>query len=554
MGIAGFNIGARALQAYQIAMQITGNNIANADTEGYSRQKTTFTATQPTVYAYGAVGTGVEVGDISRIRDSYLDLQMYRERSAMYKWQEKQDMLKQVELYFNEPSDAGLSNLMASFWNSWYALANNPEDQTNRVSLIQQSLQFSSTINDIDSKLNQLRLNLDEEIENKVSYINSLSTQIAQLNNQIVSREADGNKANDLRDKRGILLQEFAQLTDFTYNEQKNGACSIFIAGRALVWNSDVVELKTETNPQNELSLADIKWVDTDEILTISSGSIGGLLYARDTIIPEYADNLDTMCNTLIKEVNELHLSGHGLTELTSLVSDNAVDDADTALVSAGLPYTPQAGTFTINVKDAAGTITATSITITAGTTLNQLATQIDGLADISATVTSTNKLNLTAPNGVTFSNDTTNLLLALGLNTFFSGNDASNMTVNSVVQNNTSLIAAAQSSNPGDNSNARAIAALKDSLILGNGTKTIDNYYNADIIGGLGVESNEAMRMSDNQELIVQQLTNRIDEVSGVSLDEEMTKLIKYQQSYEAAAKYLVIVQQMLDTLLNVI
>lgn len=555
-----FKIGTSALQAFQTVMQTIGHNIANANTSGYNRQEVKLISSKPDITPYGIRGTGVEVGTIRRVKEEYIDLQIQKENRELGKWQVREDNLEQLELYFNEPSESGLSYLMSEFWNSWQNLANDPESYTSRAVLIQQSLTLTNTINNIDSKIDQLRLDIDNIIRTRVDEINNFATQIASLNSEISSYETGGKIANDLRDQRDYLVNQLSKIINVITHELSNGSLAISISGKSLVWHTDTTHIIVEPNTSSSLNLVDVKWEDTREIISPSNGELNGLLYSRDTIIPSYKAKLDLLANRMIEEVNRVHTSGIGLTGFTSLVADNDVDDINADLndsTSTGLAYTPVTGSFEINVKEeSTGNIVTTTVDVLDGVTdsLQDLSDYINiNVANVSSSIIN-GRLTLTADSGYTFTftNDTSDVLLALGLNTFFSGNDASNITVNSVIQNDPSLIAAATTHNPGDNSNALSIASLKDTLTMSNSTATFDDFYQSDIIGAIGMDVKEASMMVDTQELVLEQLNNRRDEVSGVSLDEEITLLIQFQHAYEAAAKYLDIVGQMLDTLMN--
>lgn len=455
----GITIGGRALSAYQAAMDIIGHNIANANTEGYSRQRATLAATPPDMFTCGAIGTGVEVSDVRRIRDAYLDLQKYTELGTLGQWEMKDDALRQLEVYFPEPSDTSLNNLLSNFWQAWSDVANSPDDQISRVNLIQQSLLLTDSINNTRSKMGQCRENIDELIQSKVDEVNSLTSQIAVMNGQILSAETSGHEANDLRDKRDLLVSQLSKIIDFSLNEQADGTYAISIAGRPAVWAKQTSEIEAIPDGSNG-NLVALQWQDTDEPITPLNGELAGLLYARDTSIPAYITKLDALVANLISEVNSLHDNGYDLNGAAVLGQDWA---------------------------------------------------------------------------------------------NFFSGTDASDITVNQDIQDNPSFIAAASSVNPGDNANARAIADLMDTSIVGLST-TFSKYYQSQIIGSLGVETREASQTRENESLIVDQLFDNIQAVSGVSLDEEMTTMIQYQHAYEAAAKYMIMAGQMLDALMAIV
>lgn len=553
---AALNLGAKTLQAYQTALQVVGNNISNADTDGYSRQKAVLTATRADQMACGSVGTGVEVSGVERVRDAYLDIKMEKESATLGYWEQCADTLSQLELYLDEPSGStGLSTAMDDFWAAWEDLSNAPDDDVNRASLVQQSLVFTDLVNATASKLSQLQSSTDDGVKSAVSEVNSICAQIGVLNGQIVSYEAGGAVANDLRDQRDLLATQLGSLTNFVLIEQDDGAYGISIGGKTLVWGSQATELATTIG---ENGFSSVVWSDTGKEVAINNGEIAGLVYARDTIIPAYEDKLDALASAMIREVNSTYSQGYCLSGFSGVSATNAVTDAGAALSSAGsgLAFSSSitAGKVNVTVLDGDGNSTVTAIDITAATTLTSLAQAIDAITGVTASVED-GVLTVSADDDYTFqltddADSPSGVLMALGINTFFSGTGAEDITVNGVLQDDSSKIAAGLTADSGDNGNALAVAALKDALAMEEGATTFDSYYASKIIGSLGVESAEASSMVESETLIVDKISDSIDETSGVSLDEEMAVLVQYQHAYAAAAKYIGIVDAMLETM----
>jgi len=572
-GFSALNISAKALQAFQYAIQTIGHNISNAETEGYSRQRVNLVASQPDQYTFGSVGTGVDVNNVQRIRDSYLDVRMRRESAELGKWEAQQDALESIELYFNEPSDSGLSSILSGFWEGWESLSNSPENEVNRASLLQQSELLVSNLNTISAGLSQIRQNLDENIRTKITQVNTLASQIATLNGQIVQYESGGGSANDLRDQRDALTNELGGLVNITTYEQQDGAYSINIGGKMLVWGTTSTDLETDADETDPLNISNVVWSDTGKEVRITTGEMYGVLEARDTVLPKYIDKLDTLVAGLITEVNAVHSQGWGLNGYSAMTSSYAVTDASAALGSAGsgLDFYGQlqAGTLNINAIDSSGGVHTFDIAITSATTLNG-AVPADNLVNlinsdagnagyVTASADASGHLVLTAASGYTFtvtdsSASPSRIGVALGLNNYFTGADASDIAVNPLFDDEPDKVSAAASYSSGDNTNALAIAALRDSNVMLGDTVTIEGYYQTEIVGALGVELDQANSMVDNQDMIVSQISNSMDEVSGVSLDEEMASLVQFQHSYEAAAKYMVLVQEMLQSLIDII
>jgi len=455
----GLEIAMRSLRAHQRALDVTGHNVANANTPGYTRQRAVLATTEPfPMPAYnrplttGQLGTGVTVESILRVRDAFLDTQIRKESLSLGEWEAVEGALQQMEVIFNEPSDAGLSKVMGEFWGAWQELSKNPESLVARASLREQSVTLADAIKHIYVQLDELRSNLDGNVEIKVDQINTIARQIRDMNEQIIKIESTGDNANDLRDKRDLLLDELSKIINSTAVESDKGGVVVYIHGKPLVSDTDITELTTQVNPLND-GLLDVVWSDDLSLVQIEKGNLKGILNARDSYIPHYMNELDSLTSTLITEVNNLHNAGF------------ALDGATTGL-------------------------------------------------------------------------------------DFFTGTGAADISVNPVFSDLT-LIAASQGGEAGDGLNALLIGQIKDALTMSGNTATFGDFYKS-MIAVLGVESQEATRLVANEKLLVEQLTNRREAVSGVSLDEEVINMLKYQRGYEAASRMVTVMDEMLDRLIN--
>ncbi len=434
------------------------------------------------------------------------------------------------------------SLLMDEFFSSVQALANYPEQLPLRASLIASASVLAESFNDVDSRLQQIRTDANNEIIMRVSEVNSLTEQLAELNRSIIRAEADGTVANDFRDQRTVLLDELAELVDIYTVEMSNGSVSVLVGGDVLVEGTYWSELATQVNPAldpDRGDLVDIVTASSGRVLNISGGRFRGLLDIRDVYAPEVATRVNDLATTLIFEFNRIHSQGSGLTGFTSLTSDNAVLDPLADLDS---------WTMTVITVDLDGVGVDDSLT--------DLAANIDAVANISASVSADNRLVITADPTYSFtlSHDTSNVLAVVGSNTFFSGSDASDMVVNPVIVNDPTLIAASLSQNPlntGDNRNALAMAALQETAVLDSGTSTLNDYYEQ-TIGNLGTTTRRASDEAIIAESFRRNIDRRREEVAGVSLDEEAANLTRFQRGYQASARVFSVIDELLDTLVN--
>ena len=458
----GLSMAMRALMAQQTAVDVTNHNVGNASTEGYSRQQVDFTEASPyTVAALdrpqqaGQLGQGVEVADIQRARDEFIDQQWRGQSSVLADAQAQHDAIQQVESIYNEPSDTGLNAQLGQFWNAWRNLANHPEDASQRTALIQTSSTLAQSLKLTRSQLVTQQHELDSQVAAQVGQINGDAQQIARLNQQIATAEGVGDHPNDLLDQRDALLDKLSGLANVSYVTDAHGQDVVTIGGSVLVAGNQSYALQAVADPTNN-NLQKVVWQSDGSAAVLSGGSLKGVLDSRDQTVGGQINQLDTLAGTLITQVNAVVQGGYAL--------DNST------------------GT---NVQ-------------------------------------------------------------------FFTGTTAQDIAVSSAVVNNPNLVAAAQNPNaPGDGSNALAVANLQNALVLNGGSASIDDYYQG-MISGLGAAGQQQASLVTSQTTLVGDLTTQRQQVSGVSLDEESANLIKFQQSYQAAARMVTAVDQLLDQVIN--
>jgi flagellar hook-associated protein 1 FlgK len=466
--IAGvLSIGSKALLAQQKGIYVTGNNIANVNTPGYTRQRLNLSSDVPVNSSVGLIGTGVAATGVERVYQRFLGAQINNETQTRGNWEAQKDMLGRVEMIFDESGGYGLNQVMSEFWTAWQDLSNNPSGPVERTVLIAKSEILAETFSKNYRDLQSIQQDIDIMLEGTVDEINLLSEQVAHLNQKIIQMESGGNTANDYRDQRDVLLSELSDLIEIDSFENSAGGVTVSVgSGQPLVEGTDAYRLSTQINASGNQN---ITWVDfannaVDITSNISGGKVKGWLDVRDLDISNYMNRLDTLAQNLMTEVNTLHASGYGL----------------------------------------------------AGSTGNDYFT---GAATASAL----------------------------------------NMQVNQAIVQDYRLIAAAESfdtvpgDKPGDNGNAIAIANLKSARIMNSNTATFDAYYES-FIGDVGYEVQQAGSYYEHQSEMVHQLENYRESISGVSIDEEMINLVKYQNAYQAAAKLITTADEMMQSILNMI
>ena len=545
------------LLAQQLAIEVTGQNIANVETEGYSRQDVTFEANTPRhAIKYGSmhqIGTGVRVAGIERAHDQFLFEQIMDEGDLTGSTEIKKEIFEQLEVLFNEGSGRSLNDALSSFFASAHDLATNARGLSERADLVSKAEHLSSTFNQTGKQLFTIQRNIDSTIATEVTEINSLTTQIGKLNESIHANEpASQYKANDLRDNRDRLVKELSKKIDIQLIEESDNQISLTLKdGTALVLKDQVFDLSTSINGNNE-SFYDV-YIDSgsatkDITSTITGGELRGYLDMRDTEVESILDKMNILSASFIQEFNGIHRAGFGLDGSSGLdffspldvTVDHGVDNKGTAAVSItnASPTTVSVDEFEIvfnsgyeyTLNNLTTNASSGTFTFTTGSTFNIK----DGFAvTISGGAVSGDK--------VTFS---------------VSEDAASGMSVSSTITANTRKIAAGTTTN-GDGANALLMADLQNTSSFnsvtwsgsGSGSYTFDEYYNA-VVSTIGIESFSAQATLRQQEGIMLQLNSRRESISGVSIDEEMIKMIKFQQAYNASARMISVVDEMLDTL----
>ncbi len=544
----------RALNAQQTAVQVAGHNLANAATPGYSRERVDL-VTSPN-------RGGVDVGSITRLRDRFLDFSLLSEQQTLGKNQAQEDVLQRLQAVFNAQPGEGLSADVNQLFQGFQQLSVSPTDQAVRVAVADAGARVAQTFQLMRGRIDQLKTDVTTEIQQRVTEANQLITQIADLNRQIVGAPPTA-PPSDLLDQRGVLVTRLGQIAGITETDRSDGSVQLALTGTGVLLVDGRSAFLLAATLNGGTDTVDLTAGGSLAVLP-KSGELSGLLEARNLSngsIKQAAADLDTLAGSIALAVNRLQASGTGLTEFTTLTAANAVSASSAALTAAGLAVTPVTGSFKVIVHDATGAVTANvAVPVTAGTTtLDDVRTAINAIPGLTASI-SGGKITITAAAGsaFTFAGDTSDTLAALGLNTFFTGSTASSLAVNPLVSGDVTKIAAAVADSAGlvhagDGSNALALARLSTKLALGSGTQTFTDFYGA-TVASVGSQMRTATEGVSRQQAAVQVVQNLQQQVSGVSIDDEMINLSQGQAAYTAAARYATTVNAMIQTLLDVV
>ncbi|MFQ5946083.1 MAG: flagellar hook-associated protein FlgK [Anaerolineae bacterium] len=548
----------QSLIAAQIAQQNTAANAANAGKPGFSRRRVDFTEGVPEPGPGGMVGTGVLVSQIRRIRDAFLDSQVRADLGALAEAQTRATILDRVGAVFGVLEDNPIGQALGDFFGTLGDLASRPEDPAVRTTVLIRGESLAATLRQKMDSLLQVKRETFFTLDDRVNEVNSVTAQIAQLNSQLPA----GNPT--LEDERDRLIDRLAELVGDRVSVDANGVAQVVLAGTGMLLVDGVraANLTLSGNPENGLATLDLDGTALQSL----TGEVGALLSLRNSSIdgvPFVENQLNTFAAEVIHAVNRVHASGVGLVGLSSVTSGHQVSAPTTPLGSAGLPVTPVLGGFDIAVFDSTGTMvsSATIAVNPAVTTLNDVATSISAVVGLSASV-SGNDITITPTNPadtVVFGADTSDTLVALGLNRFFAGTDARTMAVDSTLQSNPSLVAAAQLDlpgavfSPGDPSNAQALAALQNSRFLAGNTQTPAEFLGA-LAGTIGAFGRAAQVDTEARETLLTSSKNQRESVSGINLDEEMADMVRFQNAFEASARFMRTISEMTQTLINLL
>lgn len=565
-----------SLQASINNLDTISHNVANVNTEGYSRQVVVQATRNPEETPNGWYGRGVTTVNVIQHVDALVLKSLTDKNSALTYNDNRLSQLKRLESMANEAGDTGLGKEITAFFNAWQDVSNNPESSAVRQVLRENANNLANRLQGLMSDLSLVKKDLGQYLSDSVSEANAICRRIADLNEEIVRGEATGTPANDFRDERQRLLNDLSGLLDIQWFETGSGSVTVMTGvGKTLVQAS--YPGKLDDDPLSFESVSgytdnQLVWRDLDLVLDsdeITGGRIGASLKVREVDVPAMEDFLNDLAGSLIFEVNKLHSQGAGLGKFTDVTgtyeSSNATVDLNDS--SNTLPYKDliQTGSFTVWVYEA-GTRRDYTVNVSPTDSLTDIMDNINAAMNPTvnpslnpvASITADNRLRLMAEGGIEFAfgGDDSNILAALGINTFFDGSTATSICVNQTITDSVRFIAAGRlladgEHALGDNTNALAIADLKDTETMGGGNETFNEavtYWASDL--GTLISSTE--NNLNFYETATAQLKDMRDNVSAVNLDEEMIKMIQFQRSYQMAARLISVADTLLTTLLE--
>lgn len=446
----GIDIASRAIRAFERALNVTGHNLANVGTRGYSRQVISFQQT-PGITFYGlrplTLGTGMYVSDINRVRDMFLQGRYLESNYEGSRLDQLVTTLRTIEDIYREPSADGLGNMMAAMFDAWNQLSTSPGDDAIRLNLRMKASIFASRVKEAHGAMTQHEILFRAETDATIAEINDIAERISRVNEQIRRDFAIGGTPNDLMDQRDVLIEDLSRLVDVRTVELSDHSIMVYVNQHTLVDQITSRPLPTNYDP------ATSSIIDGTRTILIRGGRLAGLLQGLHAL-DNYRSQLDTLANEVRSAVNALHVTG-----------------------------------------------------------INQ--------------------------------NGTTGVA-------FFSGsNGASDFEVDAAILTDLRNIATSTTGEPGDGELARQISAIRDMTLAGLGGRSPASYY-SQMIGRLAIDTHHYLTSSQAHESLRTQLDEQRHSISGVNADEEMANMLRFQRSFQAAAKLLSVLDQTTEELIR--
>lgn len=613
---AGIEIGKRSLMVHQQQIQTAGHNISNADTEGYTRQRVQVKTFDP-IYrpdleraeTPGQIGQGTSVESINRLRDELLDQRITAQTNQESYWATREKYYVMIEEIYNEPDDISIRTNMDKYWQSWQELSIYPESQAARQAVVTRGETLAESIQQRFKALSGVGNLINGDIEATVRQVNNYTSQIAELNKQIVKSKAMGDNPNDLLDRRDLLVEKLSGLVNITTDTRDNDEFMVHLDGQVLVQGGIARGFDVESNTDNN-GYSTVVWSDSGNAAHISGGSLGALIELRDDDIRSETQKLNTMTMNFADLVNDVHRDGIGMNNVTGLdffvqrpfvtsVNGNfdrngdGTDDSSYIFRFTGTnALNPQdkvglEGVMTFSGKD--GNIT---VPYHATDTIEEVVARInDSDGEVKAYLDRDNHLVLKATTSLAMENpdfvirhvEDSGLFLAgysgilnasgeEGAYDFaqadavnaLSGtfavspvlNPAGYIEVNPALKGDVLSVAAAYPNNQGkamigDGRAAVDVASIRNTQVMIGKDRTFDDYF-ANSVTNVGLKGEQAETNLLSQNSIMNDLRDLRDSVSGVNIDEELAEIIKFQHGYNAAAKFVSVMDSLLDTVIN--
>lgn len=554
---------ANALRVNELGLHVVGNNIANANTPGYIRQELVQSPAAGVKIGDVILGYGVRAVGVVQKMDGFVLERLRETGSALASSEAQGEMYRQLEAIFGELTDTDISSQLAQFSNSINDVLNQPGNDALRRLVIERGKSLTGNIRSISRQVTDIATNINNEIRGTATELNRLTTQLASLNRRIVEIEGgrtSGSDAVGLRDERLQVLQNISDIVDIRAVEQTSGAITLFVGGEYLVADGIQRPVTAALKVTEDGNFPEIRLADTDSPLQVSAGRLHGLYAARESGVGSVIQDLDQFARDVIEQFNRIHSQGQGIDGFSEVTATFPTDDPTAPLDLAGLPVKITNGDFKIEVRDLSTGATKTHtirVKIQGGTddtSMDDVRAAVDAISGVSATLTTEGQLRIAADSHLlsfSFQDDTSGLLAAAGINTFFVGDSASTIDINSVIKNDPRMFAASLSGVGAGTGNALKLAEAFDLPNAGLGGKSIKQAFE-DIVVRTTEDISVHSGTSEGLRNFYKTLEGQHLSISGVNLDEEAVKMLFYQRAFQASSRLIQASSEMLDVLVN--
>jgi len=619
----GLEIGRRGLQSHQQALAVTGHNLDNVNTEGYSRQRLEITPFEP-IYlpglnralTPGQLGQGAVVERIERIRDELLDKRIVAQASGEGYWTVRDRYIREMEQFYLETGANSVRTKMDKFWDGWQELSQHAADNEFRTAVLQRGKTLIDGIHNHFNNLKRLQTQVDEDVQINVERVNEITRQIAMLNKDITRVKAIGDNPNDLMDRRDVLVDQLSSIIDVTVSQLDHDEFMVHTSGHVLVQGQAARQFDMRKDIDTE-GYAHIYWQDIKEQIVFTKGSLGALLELRDVTIENEIQGLDNMTMNFTDLVNEIHSEAYGANGTTGnnffseypfvtnvngnydRSGDGVFDSSYIYRINGQNRLESQAQPGFEGVITLSGAEGNVNVPYYPTDTVMDIITRINNSgAEVVARLNRDGKLSLKGtpaemiegrrenPDFVirhvedsgNFLTGYAGLLLASGAEGAFTWDRADAVTslrggaqdyalapvahpagwieVNPALLKDPTSVAAGfgfngRAANQGNGDAAAQIALIRNSPVMVGKLATFDDYF-ADSVGRIGLLGEQSGMAKETENRIMKYLTDWRRSISGVNMDEELANMIRYQQGYNAAARFITTVNSLYDTIIN--
>ena len=612
----GIEIGKRSLIGHSLGLNTIGHNLSNASVEGYSRQRIEMKATDPIYMPGlnrelrpGQIGQGMEVSRIERVRDMLLEGRIVAESAGEGYWTARDKYLLLLEQIYNEPTEFSVRSHLDRFWEAWQELSINPTEVAARQQVLQRGEALIDAVHSRYFRLKETRDMIEADVQATVTSVNELGREIAALNEQIVKIKALGDNPNDLMDRRDLLIGRLAELVDVTIGTQDPDEHVVYTGGRHLIQGRNFQELVAAPDPDNE-SYSRISWRVDGEALQLRGGKLLGLVELRDLDTRQEIQKLDLLTVNFIDLVNDIHRRSYGLNGRTGIEffseypfinnlagnydrnGDGEFDSSYIFRITGANVLEPKEQVNLRGTLVLPGPRGEVTLEYFPTDTVEDLVRRINTSgAEIAARLDQAGRLTLkgvpaenpadpdfvirrvedsgqflvgyagmlqaSGPEGA-FDWQTADAVLSLTGQVQYAvapqAHPAGWIEVNPALRRDPLSVASSLEGGGeafGDGSAALAIANLRTEPVVLGATGSFDEYLAA-AVTDIGLRGEIADRALRTQSLVLKELTDMRESLSGVNIDEELTQMIKYQHGYSAAARFITEVDRMIDTIIN--